>query len=228
MVIYIEKVIIFNILIHLLLVLITYYITNNKVNKIMLIISLLIGSVYMFVYLLFPHNIFFSYIIIILIGYIPTKQLKSTLIYFMLNFTLGGIVGVINLSLKYYYEILLMFSILLLFIFIYIKNKDSNQFKHIVIVSNKEYKLKAFVDTGCDINLGFTPIIIISECIDIELEYFTDLEVDTINGKKIQKVFKAKRVFLLKKNTKIEKNCLFIISKIDFDVIVGINFLGGL
>ncbi len=226
--IYIEKIIILNIIIHLLLVVTTNFITSNKSKKKLIVISTILGSGNLFCSLFYPNTMYtYSYFIVIIISFISFFNIKSTLIYLMLNFILGGISGVVNLSINYYYEVIIISTIVILFIIFYFKNQHCNEFK-IIIKENKEYKLNAFYDSGCLINIGLTPIIILNEKFDIDLEFFTTFNVDTIGGTTTHKVYKANNIFLIENNKKIEKQCLIIKANIAYDVIIGKNFIGGL
>lgn len=219
--IYVEKIIIFNILIHLTLVFATRYLTNDKVRKVGLISSVLLGVINMYIFFFTPS--FINYILIIIIALICFKSIKSTLLYIMFNLILGGITGVINLSIQYYYETILLCSISII-IFIYFLRKEKNEYK--ISINNKIYN--CFYDTGCIISLGLTPVIVVNANLNIELVYFSDIEINTIEGINIHKVYKAKDVYLIKNKVKIYKNCLIIKSNIDYDVIIGKNFIGGI
>lgn len=223
--IYIEKIVIINVLIHLLLILATRYLTNNKINKNKTIISIVIGIINLYFYFLFNLYLL-HYVIFIITSILPFKNIKSTLLYIILNFILGGVTGVVNLSISYFYEVILLCSIIM-FIFIYILKKDNKQI-NIIIKTDKEYMFKCFYDTGCLINIGLTPVVVLSDKFDINLEYFTNIKINTIAGETLHNVYKAKNVYVVDNNSKIEKHCLIIISNIDYEVIVGKNFLGGI
>lgn len=223
--IYIEKIVIINVLIHLLLILATRYLTNNKINKNKTIISIVIGIINLYFYFLFNLYLL-HYVLFIITSILPFNNIKSTLLYIILNFILGGVTGVVNLSISYFYEVILLCSIIM-FIFIYILKKDNKQI-NIIIKTDKEYMFKCFYDTGCLINIGLTPVIVLSDKFDINLEYFTNIKINTIAGETLHNVYKAKNVYVVDNNSKIEKHCLIIISNIDYEVIVGKNFLGGI
>ncbi len=222
---YIEKIVVLNIFIHLLLVLAVAYLTNNKINIFKTVISVLIGIINLYFFFLYNINII-HYIVFFIIAILPFKNIKSTLLYLVLNFILGGITGIINLSITYYYEVILISSILI-FVLIYFLKKDHKEI-YLIIKTNKEYKFKAFYDTGCLINIGFTPVIVLSDKYDINLDYFTNIKINTIAGETLHNVYKAKNVYVVNNKKKIEKHCLIIISNIDYEVIVGKNFLGGI
>lgn len=223
--IYIEKIVIINVLIHLLLILATRYLTNNKINKNKTIISIVIGIINLYFYFLFNLYLL-HYVLFIITSILPFNNIKSTLLYIILNFILGGVTGVVNLSISYFYEVILLCSIIM-FIFIYILKKDNKQI-NIIIKTDKEYMFKCFYDTGCLINIGLTPVIVLSDKFDINLEYFTNIKINTIAGETLHNVYKAKNVYVVDNNSKTEKHCLIIISNIDYEVIVGKNFLGGI
>lgn len=223
--IYIEKIVVLNVLIHILLILGVRYLTNNKTSLLKTIISIIIGIINLYFFFLCNLGIL-HYFIFLIIGILPFYNIKSTLLYLMFNIILGGITGIINLSINYYYEVIFL-SCFVIFILIYILKKD---IKHINVIINtdKEYKFKCFYDTGCIINIGFTPVIVLNEKYNINLEYFTSIDINTIAGCTKHKVYKANNVYLLNKNKKIEKHCLIILSNIDYEVMIGKNFLGGI
>lgn len=220
--IYIEKIIILNIFIHLLMVYSTIFLTNNKVKKKNVIIGIIIGVVNMYIYFLFSVYTI-NYLTFIIIPLITFKEVKSTILYIMFNVILGGITGVINISINYYYEAIILCSIIILVIIYILKNDNNKKYK--IIINDNTYN--CFYDTGCIVNLGLTPVIILSDKLKLNLELYSTMEVSTISGVTLHNVYKAKNVYLLS-NKKIEKHCLIIISKIDYDVIIGKNFLGGL
>lgn len=220
--IYVEKIIIFNVVIHLLLIFITRYLTNNKINRIGLLIGVILGIINMYIYF-FLNIIIVNYLLFIIIPSVTFKSIKSTLLYIMFNLILGGITGVINLSINYYYEVIFLCSISIL-LFIYILRKEPNNYK--IDINGKIYN--CFYDTGCIVSIGLTPVIILNSKYNLQLEYFTTLEVNTIAGVTTHKVYKASSVYLLNNNKKTEKYCLIILSDIDYDVIIGKNFLGGI
>lgn len=223
--IYIEKVIILNIIIHLILIITTNYITNNKPKISKIIISIILGTINLVYYLLYP-NYYMKYLIII-IAFITFVNIKSTLIYLMLNFILGGITGVVNLSINFYYEVIILASVVILFVIFYFKQETEENIT-IIIKTKEEHHFKAFYDTGCLINVGLTPVIILNEKYDIKLSYFTSIEVNTIAGVAYKEVYKAEGVYIYKNNKMIEKHCLVIKSNIEYDVIIGKNFIGGI
>lgn len=223
--IYIEKIILLNTLIHTLLVLAVIFITNNKIKKRNFIISTLIGILNMYFYFLFTLD-YIHYIIFLFFTIALFRNIKSTLLYFILNFILGGVTGVVNLSISYYYEVILVCSIIIIFIIFLLKKENNNV--EIIIKTDKEYKFNGFYDTGCLINIGLTPVIVLNEKYNINLEYFTNIKINTIAGETLHNVYKATNVYLFNNKKKVEKHCLIILSNIDYEVIVGKNFIGGI
>lgn len=222
--IYIEKVLVFNILIHLLLVITIIFLTNNKVLKRNILIGIILGTINLLFYLKTQNNI--PKLVFVIVPFITFYNIKSTLLYLMLNICLGGVTGVINLSFEYYYEVIFLFSIIISLITIFLRNNTN---KLIVIINaDKEHKFISFYDTGCIVNFGLTPIIILNEKFNIKLSYFSEITINTISGETKHKVYKAKNIYLMQNNEKIEKHCLIIKAKIDYDVIVGKNFIGGI
>lgn len=220
--IYVEKIVLLNVIIHLSIVFIVVYLTNNTINKKGLFIGSIIGVINLYLYF-FVNIMYIHYICFFLIVLITFKDIKSTLLYLMLNFILGGISGVVNISINYYYEVIVACT-LVIFLLVYLLKNKSDSYK--IIINDNIYK--CFYDTGCIINIGLTPIIIVNENLNLDLEFFTTIEINTIAGTTIHEVYKANNIYLLNNNKKIEKYCLIIISKIDYEVIVGKNFLGGI
>ncbi len=221
--IYIEKIVIINVFIHILLVLCVVYLTNNKINIRNLIISIVIGIINMYFYFLFNYELL-SIIIVLINSLYLFRYIKSTLLYLMFNFILGGVTGIINLSITYYYEVILLCSIFILIIMFFLKKNH----KIIKIVINDKYTLNCFYDTGCLINVGMTPVIVVSNKYDFNLELFTNIKINTVSGVSIHNVYKARNIYLLDKGKKVNKYCLIMYSNIEYDVIVGKNFIGGI
>lgn len=232
MIVYVEKILIINILVHLIIIISTHFILNNAISKKGTFVSVIIDACFMLMNIYYPeyneNTIFF---IGIIIATIPFKSQKcyAAILYHILNFMLGGVSDIITISVKYFYEVILVVAGILLVTIIYFsRNKTDNKMKITIIDDNNIHTLDAFVDTGCQIYCGLTPVLLVNEKIKLDLKYIEQIKVETISGEKLMNIYKARRVYCINNKTKVEKHCFIAFSKMDYESIVGKNVIGGL
>ena len=206
----------------------------------MLGISSIIDIIYTTLYLLIPYQLEdYKYVFIILISIIPflkkgiTKALLSSLVYLMLNFTLGGISEQIYLIINNFWAVFIaLLSMMILFLFIKIYKKI--HFKHnellysIEIIDNKKIlKLKGYCDTGnflvTDNNI---PVVFINKKYKIG-NYKKSINVNTVSTKRPIRLYEVES-FKIEINGKyIKKDIYLAYGDISFSIMFGLDLLGG-
>lgn len=227
MIIYIEVVIIVNLLIHLFSLFIIKELLYLKFSK-LIYFSLILDVIYILMYIYGTNFLIIKYIfpfILVLFAYKLDifSYLKSVILYYILNYFLGGISLTLNISGNFGYLIIFgIFIFLVLIIYIFFKKRIikinylvSYKFK------SKNYNLKAFLDTGCDIYYNGYPVIIINQ--KYEFNIYTDEHITYFSGdiKTIKKVYLINEI----KIEKQLKRCYCIFLDIPYEAIIGTNML---
>lgn len=237
---YIEIIVLTNLLIHTFMVFVSNFIFKQKCSYLMLGISSIIDIIYTTLYLLIPYQLEdYKYVFIILISIIPflkkgiTKALLSSLVYLMMNFTLGGISEQIYLIINNFWAVFIaLLSMMILFLFIRIYKKIN--FKHnellysIEIIDNKKIlKLKGYCDTGnflvTDNNI---PVVFINKKYKIG-NYKKSINVNTVSTKRPIRLYEVES-FKIEINGKyIKKDIYLAYGDISFSIMFGLDLLGG-
>jgi hypothetical protein len=238
---YIEIIVFINVIIHYGLSVITGYISSIKLNKILLMVSIILDIIFVLLYIYIPYEFeAYKYIFILLIAIIPSinkgsiRCLFYTLVYLMLNFTLGGITDIIYNYINNFSSIIfaLIFIIMItLFVYVYKKQKlnyDSLIYDVILEFDKKIVKLKGFCDTGnLLISDDLIPIVFVNK-IYIMGKFVKQINVSTINSNDLIDIYIINS-FKIKLNKRYVKKDVYIafVDTGNNEVIFGLDILGG-
>lgn len=237
---YIEIIIVINLAIHLLFIKIVNYLLSQKNNKILIFISSIIDIFYVLFYLLFPYEIeAYKYLFIILISIIPflrkelIKTLLSMLIYFMLNFMLGGTSELIYNIVANFHSVFISLLVVYIAFVIYAIYKKFNVCFHKltydvrIIDQDKVLKLKGFCDTGNFLKTEDNiPVVFIKKNIKIG-NYKKKIIINSLTTKKEIILYEVDK-FLIKLNKKFVKRDVYLAhADISCMVMFGLDILGG-
>ncbi len=192
MVIYVEYVLLENLIIDYLLMKATLKITKKKSFKFRLFISVLFGAGFSVFYPLIENLKVLSFILKILVGLIMTlicadykgikEYFKFTAVFFLFTFSVGGgisgIFGAFNV--KSGEEVFYLLSVIPIYLIIKLiekgimflyKRKTVFNFTYdcVISVNNKSIKCKGFMDTGNSLYDGNYPIILITQKLALKL-----------------------------------------------------------
>ncbi len=239
--VYIEKILIFNCLIHLIITYNTMLFTKVKIKKTNLILSIILDMVYMIIYIYNPLiNNIYKVMFIILIAYITfisnsfISIIKSLFIYYCLNFLIGGVSVILYISSNIdYYVIILLVIILLVFSYIYIYfskaniNIDSLTYDILIVDNNNKYYLKAYLDTGNFLQGDdFKDIVFISDKYKFG-KFRQTLESKSIGVVNNINIYEVKNFYILINNKYVKKEVYVSFSKLHYDAMFGVLLLGG-
>lgn len=238
---YIEYILISNIIIHILIIYSIALIIGIKINKLLLMISSILDSIYMILYIYFPYYLenikYFIGIILSLIPFINKDKgniFRGTILYYLLNISLGGEAYLLFKILKLeYYHIIILSLILFISIYfyksIYKYNIKTNHLFYDVIIKDKKntIKLKCYLDTGN---------IIVSD--DLLSIIFLDkkYKIGTYKGKVLSKsvggnnyidIYCVDEIYIKINKKYIKRDAYLAFSELKYDGIFGIGLLGG-
>ncbi len=239
---YIEQIIFFNVVIHLVFIFTSNLLVGVKGHKFLIIISILIDAVYVVLYLLIPYKLEkYTYLFVIFISSIPfiRKNIKEMMllvfIYYIQNFCLGGISEIIYVSNFFNFnQLLLLLFLIIVFVLIY-KNKycfnihmAKNKFEILITFENKKYKFKGFLDTG---NLltdeAFIPVVFLNSK-QIIGRYVKKIDVQTVAIKRKMELYKVDEFYIKEGKRYIKKDVYIAYSSLSFDAMFGPSLIGGL
>lgn len=238
---YIEIIVLINVIIHYGLTVITGYISSIKINQILLFVSVILDIIFVLLYLYIPYQFEpYKYIFILLIAIIPSinkgsiRCLFYTLIYLMLNFTLGGITDIIYSYINNFSAIILaliFIVVITLFVYVYKKQKlNYDKFIYDVILEfdKKVVKLKGFCDTGNFLkNDDLIPVVFVNKIYSMG-KFVKKINISTINSNDFVEIYIINS-FKIKINKKFVKKDVYIafVDTGNNDVMFGIDILGG-
>lgn len=237
---YIEIIVLINVVIHYGLSRVSGYILGVKINKFLLFSSVILDCLYVVLYVLLPYEFEpYKYILIFLIAILPClnkgiiRCLFYALIYLMLNFTLGGITEIVYKTISNFISVVISLFIILLIcilILLYKRNKvnyDRLMYDIIISFNKKNIKLKGFCDTGNFLrDDDLIPIVFVKEKYKMG-NFYKTIDVKTVNDVKKVEIYLID-VFKVKiKNRYITKDVYISFVDINYDVMFGIDILGG-
>ena len=177
-------------MISIITLIIIHEVTYIKYSKL-----IIIGQVVNIIYLLFyiyNHSLvyYFKYLIPFFIVILSFKTniytyIKATLIYYLLSFLYGGVGTLIKISgnIKYFIMILVCLSFLIV-IYIFFKRKRIDIYYPLkYLFLNKEYKINAFLDTGCSIFYKGSPVIILNKKYNFKISPIDRIKIYGISDK---------------------------------------------
>lgn len=237
---YIEIIVLINVVIHYSLAIVAGYISGIKINKVCLFISIILDIIFVLLYIYIPYDFEpYKYLFILLISLMPSinkgiiRCLFYTLIYLMINFSLGGITEIIYKIINNPLSIiisLLLIMIITLFIYVYKKQKvnyDSLMYDVIIKFNKKSVKLKGFCDTGNFLRSDdLIPIVFVNEKYKVG-KSFKSINVNTINDLKVMDTYIIDDFKIKIKNKYISKDVYIVYVDIKYDAMFGIDILGG-
>ena len=228
MVIYIELVLIVNILLHLFLIIFIHNLFYIRYRKYM-IIGLILDGMYMLLYiynfLLYDYLKYIFPFILVILSFKTNfyTYLKITFVYFILSYVLGGMSYTINLSGNLeYVVILVVFLFILLILMFFYKSKVINAFYDLSFkYRNKSFHVNAFLDTGCNIWYKEFPVIVLNK--KYQFDIYTNEFISINTG-----LASSKAMVYYIDQLKIDKtviNCYCVFLDIEYEAIIGCNVL---
>lgn len=226
--IYIEIFLFINIMISLITLIIIHEVSYIKYSK-LIILGQAINTIYL-IFFIYNYKLvyYLKYLIPFFIVYLSFKTniytyIKATLIYYLLSFLYGGVGTLIHISGNIKYLIMLVVSfVFFIIIYIFFKNKRIDiyyQLKYIFL--NKEYKINAFLDTGCNIFYKGYPVIILNNKYNFNIIPIDYIEISSGLSKNKTPIFYIDKLFVGKKQVSVY--CVFL--DIDYDAIIGFDVL---
>lgn len=237
---YIEIIVLTNMLIHFVLLKATFILGKAKMNYYTSIISCFFDGIYILFYLYFPYELeSYRYLVIIILSVIPfihkgiTRCLILLLIYWMLNFTLGGSAGVLFNIMNNYYVVFICLGVLFILSIIFSIYKkyhfNINELEYEILIedNNKKLYLNGFCDTGNFlVNYDNIPIVFVRNNIKIG-RYYKTIEINTVSTIKKIPIYEVECFKIKIKNKYVKKDVYIAYGDIAFNVMFGTNLLGG-
>lgn len=227
MVVYIEAILFINSIIHYNFFILTIRICKIKKETWRLVLSLILINIFMLLYLKFHNVDYFKYpfgIILSLLCF-KSKRIISMLIYFALNFLLGGISGLFIIYTNKLYFIILITLFIIIFVgeimLLKIKETKYNQsFFYDVMIDNQV--LHAFLDSGNNLMIDEKPVIFLKK--KIKAKYIKEIRYETTGGKVLTSIYEAP-IYMIIDNKKIKLECYVAFSNIKYDCLLNLNIL---
>lgn len=216
------------------------YIFKQKKNRLMIFLSCILDIIYILMYVYIPYILEpYRFVFIFIISVLPfvtkglIKALMLSLVYLLLNFTLGGSAGILYKIINNFYAILISLFIILLIISIcslYKKTHSYNSsFIYPVFISDgiHSFYLEGYCDTGnfltTDENI---PIVFLNRKISIG-RYKRNIIVTTVSTKKEIMLYEVKEFKIKIKNKYVKRDVYIAYADISHMVMFGLNILGG-
>ena len=231
MIIYVDLVIILNILLDFMLLMsVSVILTRNTKLKRLLLGSLIggISSVLLFINISSLLSFILKLILGLLMvlgafGYKSIKYTLNNLFYlYTLSFSVGGVMYLLMDS-YYNYIILIIGFIIVLFLYIkMIKNYQvsyTNYYQVKITIKNKDYDVIGYLDTGNKLMYHHKPVVILDKKIKYNLEDIIYVPYTSLNNTSVLKCLRTDQIII---NNQVFKNYLVGLSnkKINID---GIN-----
>lgn len=235
MIIYIDIIIILNSLLNFIFLYVIEKIFADKINGIRLVISSLVGSLFIFGYL-FNYYLYlllklFGGVVIVLIGLklitLPKQIIKISLFY-TINFAFVGFLSSFNIT-----KPLLLFlglTVILGLVIIesnrkYFQYINSNKYKVCIELNGKKIFMSGYVDSGNLCHYNEVPVIFINKKY---YEYFNISEhniknsivVETVNCYEIVDIYCPEKACIKIKRRMCEKEVYIAFSKINNDCLL--------
>lgn len=232
--IYIEQIILIDLLIHHIIVFFTGVLTLINVNKGRIIISDILNIIIVVLYFMFHINLKWQLGLILIIAIIIFKKnIVALMVYFLLNATLGGISSIIyfNYNYHWFYVLFILFLLLIIVLFYIFKYKGliKRGLYYECIFKKKRRKLALFLDTGNRLYDDENKAVII-----INAKYKTycqkslhSVDIETINGSTKEVCYKCNDLYIKIKRKYIRFTGSIIFRDNIGDGIIGLNVLGG-
>lgn len=237
---YIEIILCINLAIHLIFVGIANYIMRQKKNNILIFLSCIMDAIYTWFYIYMPYELEpYKYLCIFVISITPflrkglSKALLLSLVYLMLNFTLGGSAEVLYAVLTNFLVVLCSILIIGAIFIVYAMYRKyhvvSSSFTYDVYIEDgsQSFYLNGFCDSGnfltTDDNI---PIVFLNHKIQIG-RYKKSIEVQSVSVKKKISLYEVKEFKIKIKNKYVKRDVYLAYADISYMVMFGLNILGG-
>lgn len=232
--IYIEQIILIDLLIHHTIVFFTGVLTLINVNRGRIIISDILNIIIVVLYFMFHINFKWQLGLILIIAIIIFKKnIVALMVYFLLNTTLGGISSIIYFNYNYHWFYVLFILLLLLIIVLFYIFKYKGLIKrglyYECIFKKRRRRLALFLDTGNRLYDDENKAVII-----INAKYkaycqksLHSVDIETINGSTKEVCYKCNDLYIKIKRKYIRFTGSIIFRDNIGDGIIGLNVLGG-
>lgn len=194
----------------------------------------------MLMYIYMPYKLEpYRYIFIFIISITPfitkgvTKALMGSLVYLMLNFTLGGSAEILYNILNNFYSVLISLFIMLLLLSIFAVYKKINispkSLEYEISITDNKHSLylNGYCDTGnfltTDENI---PVVFINKKFEIG-KYKKSIIIQTVSTKKYINLYEINEFKIKIKNKYIKKDVYIAFADINHMAMFGLNLLGG-
>ncbi|MGM9972006.1 MAG: sigma-E processing peptidase SpoIIGA [Anaeroplasmataceae bacterium] len=238
---YIEIIVLINIIIHIITSYSVAFIINTKIKKLNIAISTILDSIYMVIYVLFPeYTLYIKYLfgsvlaIITFSGAGIKAIIRSVILYNAINFLAGGKAFLLY-EIGYLNNVTLISIFVVLFIGIYFYkmqykvtiNIDQLFYKLEIINDNKRLLLDCYLDTGdflvCD---DLVNIIFINKKYEMG-RYIKKQYSKSVGVVSEISLYMVDKIYLYINNKKYKKIAYIAYMDLPYDGIFGISFLGG-
>lgn len=232
--IYIEQIILIDLLIHHTIVFFTGVLTLINVNRGRIIISDILNIIIVVLYFMFHINFKWQLGLILIIAIIIFKKnIVALMVYFLLNTTLGGISSIIyfNYNYHWFYVLFILFLLLIIVLFYIFKYKGliKRGLYYECILKKGRRRLALFLDTGNRLYDDENKAVII-----INAKYkaycqksLHSVDIETINGSTKEVCYKCNDLYIKIKRKYIRFTGSIIFRDNIGDGIIGLNVLGG-
>lgn len=232
--IYIEQIILIDLLIHHIIVFFTGVLTLINVNRGRIIISDILNIIIVVLYFMLHINLKWQLGLILIIAIIIFKKnIVALMVYFLLNTTLGGISSIIyfNYNYHWFYVLFILFLLLIIVLFYIFKYKGliKRGLYYECILKKGRRRLALFLDTGNRLYDDENKAVII-----INAKYkaycqksLHSVDIETINGSTKEVCYKCNDLYIKIKRKYIRFTWSIIFRDNIGDGIIGLNVLGG-
>lgn len=232
--IYIEQIILIDLLIHHTIVFFTGVLTLINVNRGRIIISDILNIIIVVLYFMFHINFKWQLGLILIIAIIIFKKnIVALMVYFLLNTTLGGISSIIyfNYNYHWFYVLFILFLLLIIVLFYIFKYKGliKRGLYYECVFKKRRRRLALFLDTGNRLYDDENKAVII-----INAKYkaycqksLHSVDIETINGSTKEVCYKCNDLYIKIKRKYIRFTGSIIFRDNIGDGIIGLNVLGG-
>ncbi|MCL2521978.1 MAG: sigma-E processing peptidase SpoIIGA [Erysipelotrichales bacterium] len=241
MIVYLEYLILINVVIHYLIIKFCQKIFSKKVSHKNLFLSILLLNVNLFIYLQYPLiSNYLKYIFGLLIvgtAFYPEKPktiIKIALIYFILNIVLGGFnffLNIYNLNLNISLLISLIFMIIIfeLDILPKIDTKLIKQYFYNINfnIQGKEYQFQAFLDTGnfSKSETDNVPIVILNEKHRMLYQSDASIKLKSLGQSYKMDIYRISDFYITIGEKQLKREVYLAFGDLEFDGIFGLDLL---
>lgn len=223
MILYLDIILFMNFVVNYCFLELIYILFNEKIKVFRIILSSVVSILLLFFF--FTNYQIYNVIkicggmLLVFIGikYVSIlKYIVMVSLYYILEFSFIGLLQVFNIKGIFGLVFLLLTCLLLL---ICSKKKNiykNNTYKVIIEIDDLNIELNGFLDTGNVSTCNDLPIIFIDNKYYVKtMQVNKEVIIKTINDERIVKCYKPKKVFIMEKNKKIQKECLIAFSTLD-------------